>query len=68
MSKTTKIVAALILCVSVAGCVAPDRQTQQTAGGAALGASAAAIAGGNTSQVIAGGIIGATAGALIPTN
>ena len=43
MSKTTKIVAALVLFVS-----------------------AAAIAGGNPSQVIAAGIVGATAGALIP--
>jgi hypothetical protein len=68
MSKTTKFIAAVALSVSLTACVAPDRQTQLTAGGAALGASAAAIAGGNTSQVIAGGIVGATAGALIPAN
>ncbi|WP_439143686.1 hypothetical protein [Planktotalea sp.] len=66
MSKSTKILAALVLSGSLAGCVSPDPQVQNVAGGAALGAAASAIAGGNQGQVIAGGIVGATAGALIP--
>ena len=65
MSKTTKIFAALALSGSLAGCISPEPQVQNVAGGAALGAAAAAIAGGNTNQVIAGGIVGATAGALV---
>jgi len=69
MSQTRKIIAAIALSASVAGCVSsPDPQVQNVAGGAALGAAATAIAGGNTSQVIAGGIVGATAGALIPNS
>lgn len=66
MSKITKVVAAFALSASLAGCVQPDPQIQNVAGGAALGAAAAAIAGGNQGQIVAGTIVGATAGALIP--
>ncbi|WP_293452405.1 hypothetical protein [Planktotalea sp.] len=66
MSKATKFIAIFALSASIAGCVSqPSQQTQGVAGGAVLGAAATAIAGGNQAQIIAGGIVGATAGAII---
>lgn len=69
MSKFTKLVAAIALAGSVSGCVGtPDASLGNAATGAALGASAAIIAGGSRTDAASAAAIGALAGAAIPAN
>jgi hypothetical protein len=68
MSKSTKILAALVLSGSLAGCVSPDPQVQNVAGGAALGAAASAIAGGNQVRSLQAALLVPQQARLSPTN
>ncbi len=69
MSKIAKLSTALVLSVTVAGCVSqPNQQVQGVAAGAAIGALAGKAIGGSNSDVAAGAILGAITGAAATAN
>ena len=68
MPKFTKLATALVLATSLSGCVGSGVNPSVTnaAAGAALGGTAAVIAGGSRSDVAATALVGAIAGSAIP--
>lgn len=69
MFRFSKITAALVLSVAIAGCVAqPTREVQGVAAGAAIGALAGKAIGGSNSDVAAGAILGGIVGAAATAN
>jgi hypothetical protein len=66
MSKITSVIAALALATSVSGCMQVNPSVAGAATGAALGGTAAVIAGGSRTDVAASALAGSLIGAAIP--